>query len=62
MTSLKMSFGSTSQKDAYLLLIEENKEEYILMCAGNLLETQWVGIEEIPEEYMFIFDDEDLKF
>lgn len=52
--------ASTQQKDAYLLLVEEDDEEYILMCVGTKLEMQWVGLEEIPEENMYIGEEMEL--
>lgn len=43
----------TNRKDVYLLLIEENGKEYILMCVGLKMDIKWVSLEEIPEEDFF---------
>lgn len=51
---------NTIHKDAFLMLIDENGEEYILMCVGKKIEISWVGLEEIPEENMYIEEDLEL--
>lgn len=52
--TFKFNYRSgTNQKDAYLLLIEENGNEYILMCVGEKMDIKWVGLEELPEENFF---------
>ncbi|MGV9198875.1 MAG: hypothetical protein ACOC4M_08545, partial [Promethearchaeia archaeon] len=50
---------STNRKDAYLLSIEENGIEYILMCVGLIMDIKWVGLQEIPKEDFF--EDLDLE-
>lgn len=50
----------TNQKDAFLVLIEEDGNEYILMCVGLQMDIKWVGLEELPEENLFFFEKLDL--
>jgi len=61
--AFKFNFtANTEQKDAYLINIEENDIDYILMCVGTKIETQWVGLEELPEEYMYFEEKLELEF
>jgi hypothetical protein len=60
--SFKFNYRTgTNQKDAYLLNIEEKEMEYILMCIGEKMDIKWVGLEELPEESFYYFDELDLN-
>jgi hypothetical protein len=55
-------YASTNPYDAFLQLIEEKGTEYILMSVGTHHITEYIGLEEFPEEVLEIDEEFDLDF
>jgi hypothetical protein len=55
-------YASTNPYDAFLQLIEEKGMEYILMSVGTRHITEYIGLEEFPEEVLEIDEEFDLDF
>ena len=55
-------YDSTKPQSAFLQLITEEDKEYLLLSAGERFETEYIGLEESPEEVIEIDEDFDLDF
>jgi len=61
--AFKFNFNASYEpRDAFLQLIEENGNEYILMNVGHKIETKYYGMESSLEDVIEIDDDFDFDF
>ena len=61
--AFKFNFNASYEpKSAFLQVIEENGNEYILMNVGNKIETKYYGLESSLEDVIEIDDDFDFEF